>query len=170
MKRITAPSVFIIALCAATAAWSQALPRAEPGKVGLSAERLERIEQAFSREIDGGKLPGAVIMVARDGQLAYTKTIGFRDKDANAPLAEDLIFRIYSMTKPMVSVAAMILMEEGRLQLHRSGFEVSAGIRQAPGQRAAARSLRQSDLLDRAGRTADHGPRPAAAHGGPWLW
>ena len=117
MKRITAHSVFIIALCTATAAWAQALPRAEPGKVGLSAERLERIEQAFSREIDGGKLPGAVIMVARDGQLAYTKTIGYRDKGANAPLAEDSIFRIYSMTKPLVSVAAMILMEEGRLQL-----------------------------------------------------
>ena len=117
MKRIAAPGIFIIALCTVTAAWAQALPRAEPGKVGLSAERLERIEQAFSREIDGGKLPGAVIMVARDGQLAYAKTIGFRDKDANAPLAEDSIFRIYSMTKPLVSVAAMILMEEGRLQL-----------------------------------------------------
>jgi CubicO group peptidase (beta-lactamase class C family) len=117
MKRITAPSIFIVALCAAGTAWAQALPRAEPGKVGLSAERLERIEQAFKREIDGGKLPGAVIMVARDGQLAYTKTIGFRDKDANAPLSEDAIFRIYSMTKPLVSVAGMILMEEGRLQL-----------------------------------------------------
>jgi CubicO group peptidase (beta-lactamase class C family) len=117
MKRITAHGIFIVALCAASTAWAQALPRAEPGKVGLSAERLERIDQAFKQEIDGGKLPGAVIMVARDGQLAYTKSIGFRDKDANAPLSEDAIFRIYSMTKPLVSVAGMILMEEGRLQL-----------------------------------------------------
>jgi CubicO group peptidase (beta-lactamase class C family) len=117
MKRITAPGIFIIALCAASAAWSQALPRAEPGKVGLSAERLQRIEQAFRQEIDSGKLPGAVIMVARDGQLAYTKSIGFRDKNANAPMADDAIFRIYSMTKPLTTVAAMILMEEGKLEL-----------------------------------------------------
>ena len=80
--------------------------RARQGRA--SAERLERIEQALSRGIDGGKLPGAVIMVARDGQLAYTKTIGFRDKDANVLWPRDSIFRIYSMTKPLVSVAAMM--------------------------------------------------------------
>ncbi|UEM07809.1 beta-lactamase family protein (plasmid) [Skermanella rosea] len=117
MKRVVGPSLFVIALCAASAAWAQALPRADPAKVGVSAERLERIGQAFQKEIDAGKLPGAVMMVARDGQLVYAKTLGHQDKDAGKAMEEGSIFRIYSMTKPLVSVAAMILYEEGRIEL-----------------------------------------------------
>jgi CubicO group peptidase (beta-lactamase class C family) len=90
---------------------------AKPEEVGFSAERLNRIGQALNREIDQGKLPGAVVVVARKGRVAYFESFGFRDKAAGAPMTKDAIFEIYSMTKPLVSVAAMMLVEEGRLQL-----------------------------------------------------
>lgn len=93
------------------------LPTTAPEKVGLSAERLARIDKYFQGEVEKGRLPGGVVMIARRGELAYAKTFGFRDKGANAPMADDAIFRIYSMTKPFTSVAAMILVEDGRLQL-----------------------------------------------------
>ncbi len=96
---------------------AEPLPTAEPETVGMSAERLERIGSAFQQEIDKGALPGAVIMVARDGKLVYSAALGMENPDAKEPMAEDSIFRIYSMTKPLVSVAAMILMEEGKLEL-----------------------------------------------------
>ncbi|MGF1551278.1 MAG: serine hydrolase domain-containing protein [Paracoccaceae bacterium] len=107
-------------LLSATLALAQTapLPRAEPETVGLSAERLDRIGAAFQREIDEGRLPGVVVMVARRGKLVYSAALGAEDPQAEGEaMAEDSIFRIYSMTKPLVSVAAMILMEEGRLQL-----------------------------------------------------
>ncbi|KMO37851.1 beta-lactamase [Methylobacterium tarhaniae] len=95
----------------------EALAPARPDEVGLSAERLGRIGQAMEEEVAAGRLPGAVVMIARHGRLAYAESVGFRDKATGAPLAKDAIFRIYSMTKPLTSVAAMTLMEDGRLQL-----------------------------------------------------
>jgi CubicO group peptidase (beta-lactamase class C family) len=68
-------------------------------------------------EIADGKLPGAVVMVARKGKIVYSDAIGFQDKGANTPMKPDSIFRIYSMTKPLVSVAAMMLVEDGVIQL-----------------------------------------------------
>ena len=96
---------------------AQPLPTAEPESVGMSAERLDRIAEAFGRDIDAGELSGAVVMVARDGRLVYATALGEQDPATGEAMAEDSIFRIYSMTKPMVSVAAMILMEEGALAL-----------------------------------------------------
>jgi len=83
----------------------------------MSGPRLARIGEAFRKEIDQGKLPGAVLLVARKGKLVYSEAVGFQDKEAGKPIAKDSIFRIYSMTKPLVSVAAMLLVEEGRMQL-----------------------------------------------------
>ena len=115
MKRI---GVLVCAfVLVASVAWGRSLPTVEPEKVGLSSERLQRIAQVFQQEIDQGRLPGAIVLIARKGEVAYFESFGFRDKAANAPMPKDAIFRIYSMTKPLVSVAAMILMEEGRLQL-----------------------------------------------------
>jgi CubicO group peptidase (beta-lactamase class C family) len=85
--------------------------------VGLSSERLDRVGQALKGEIAKGKLPGAVALVARKGQVAYFESFGFQDKAGGAPMANDAIFRIYSMTKPLVSVAAIMLLEDGRLVL-----------------------------------------------------
>ena len=99
------------------AAQAQGLPGAAPESVGMSGPRLARIGAAFRKEIDQGNLPGAVLLVARKGKLVYAEALGFQDKAAGKPIAQDSIFRIYSMTKPLVSVAAVMLMEEGRLQL-----------------------------------------------------
>jgi CubicO group peptidase (beta-lactamase class C family) len=110
-------------------AHAQPLPAAKPEEVGLDPARLARIGQLLSAEVDAGRLPGGVIMVARRGKLVHTEAVGFRDKATRAALAPDAVFRIYSMTKPLVSVAAMILVEEGRLQLtdpvsrHLPGFD-----------------------------------------------
>ena len=109
------PGLLAIALAAPLAA--QPLPTARPEEVGLDPARLARIRPAMEREIEENRLPGAVIMVARRGKLAYAEAIGFRDRASNAPMPADAVFRIYSMTKPLASVAAMILVEEGRLQL-----------------------------------------------------
>jgi CubicO group peptidase (beta-lactamase class C family) len=93
------------------------LPAAEPEEVGLDPARLARIRPFIEREVAENRLPGAVVMIARRGKLAYAEAIGFRDKAAGTPMSLDTIFRIYSMTKPMTSVAALMLVEEGRLQL-----------------------------------------------------
>lgn len=83
----------------------------------MSAERLERLTTAFSQEIEGKALPGITVMVARKGQIVYSKAFGVRDPARTDPMAIDTIFRIYSMTKPMAAVAAMILVDDGKLQL-----------------------------------------------------
>jgi CubicO group peptidase (beta-lactamase class C family) len=105
----------------APAAWAQSapqpLPAATPEQVGMSAEKLAKISQTLKREVDQGKLPGAVVMVARKGKLVYADAIGFQDKGAGTPMSKESIFRIYSMTKPLASVAAMMLVEDGTIQL-----------------------------------------------------
>ena len=86
--------------------------------MGFSAERLAKITQVFKQEVEQGKLPGAVMMIVRKNQLIYHEAVGFQNKEAATPMTKDAIFRIYSMTKPMVSVAAMLLVEDGKLQLN----------------------------------------------------
>jgi CubicO group peptidase (beta-lactamase class C family) len=94
-----------------------ALPLARPDEVGLSPAGLARLGAVFQREIDRGQLPGVAIAVARNGRLAYQTCLGRLDPAHDAPMTADAIFRIYSMTKPIVSVATMMLVEEGRLGL-----------------------------------------------------
>jgi len=103
---------------AAQGAPPAALPRAGRAEdVGLSAERLARIGTWLKAEVEGGRIPGAIALVARGGRIAYLEAVGFRDRDARAPMPEDAIFRIASMTKPMASLALMMLAEEGRVML-----------------------------------------------------
>ena len=116
MRRLIAVVSAVLAL-SATLVWAEPLPSAHPEQVGLSPERLDRSGHALRAEIEKGKFPGAVALVARKGRVAYFEAFGSRDKAAGAPMTQDTIFRIYSMTKPLVSVAAMILMEDGRLVL-----------------------------------------------------
>ena len=97
--------------------WAQGLPAARPEQVGISSERLERVSRALRGEIEAGKIPGAVALVARKGRVVYFESFGLRDKASGDPMAKDAIFRLYSMTKPFASVAAMMLMEDGRLLL-----------------------------------------------------
>ncbi|HYV66932.1 MAG TPA: serine hydrolase domain-containing protein [Myxococcales bacterium] len=96
---------------------AQALPTASPEEVGLSSARLGRLGEAMRAEVEAKRLPGAVVLVARKGRIAYFEAVGARDPASGAALSKDAIFRIYSMTKPFVSVAALMLAEEGRLTL-----------------------------------------------------
>ena len=89
----------------------------EPGEVGLDAHRLGRIDRHFAPYVDDGRLPGWSLAVARHGQVAHLSTYGHRHVEDDLPVELDTIFRIYSMTKPIVSVALMLLHEEGRFEL-----------------------------------------------------
>jgi len=84
---------------------------------GVVAGRLARIKDVFEADVGKGIIPGAVALIARHGKLAYLEAFGFRDREKQLPMEKDSIFRIASMTKPMVSVAIMMLAEEGRLRL-----------------------------------------------------
>jgi len=121
MKRWMLVAAFLGAfLFAAPAAWSQVnlgLAQAPPEQAGVSKQKLDRIHDVFKREIDDGRLPGTVVLVARRGKLIYADAVGFQDKEESKPMALDSIFRIYSMTKPLVSVAAMMLVEDGKVEL-----------------------------------------------------
>jgi CubicO group peptidase (beta-lactamase class C family) len=93
------------------------LPASRPEELGLSASRLARLSAAFAAEIDRGLLPGAVMLIVRRGRIGFFEAIGTRDPETGAAMTPDSIFRIYSMTKPIVSTAAMMLFEEGRFLL-----------------------------------------------------
>ena len=83
----------------------------------MSKQKLDRIHDALKQHVADSKLPGTVVLVARKGKLIYADATGFQDKDEGKPMALDSLFRIYSMTKPLVSVAAMMLVEDGTIQL-----------------------------------------------------
>ena len=115
MHRLTALLTALLLVLSPLAA--RALPTANPEEVGLSKERLGRIAPALSRQIEAKSFPGAVAIVARKGKIAYFETVGQLDPTTSAPMPKDAIFRLYSMTKPLTSVAAMMLVEEGRIRL-----------------------------------------------------
>jgi CubicO group peptidase (beta-lactamase class C family) len=105
----------LFGLCAAASA--QALRPASPDSVGLSAERLERLSDALEQYVKDEQVAGSVTLVARRGRVAYFEAFGRRDREADAPMQRDAIFRIASQSKAIVSVAAMTLVEEGKLLL-----------------------------------------------------
>src|SRR6266852_1782238 len=117
MKRKTSISVFICTLVLATVAVAQDLPVVKPDTVGLSSDRLDRIAAAVQRNIDDKRIAGAVTLVARRGHVAWFKAQGMMDREAGKPMRPDTMFRICSMTKPITSVAVMMLYEEGRFLL-----------------------------------------------------
>jgi CubicO group peptidase (beta-lactamase class C family) len=88
-----------------------------PESVGMSADRLERIGAAMKSYVDRGVYAGISTLVARRGKVVHSRQFGWRDKEAQAPMAPDTIFRLYSMTKPVICVALMTLFEEGRFRL-----------------------------------------------------
>jgi CubicO group peptidase (beta-lactamase class C family) len=90
---------------------------ADAGEVGFDAERLSRIDAHFARYVDDGRLPGWLILVSRAGKIVHLSAYGYRDLESRAPLERDTLFRIYSMTKPVTVVAAMMLYEEGAFEL-----------------------------------------------------
>jgi CubicO group peptidase (beta-lactamase class C family) len=94
------------------------LPQAKPESLGLSSVRLQRMSDAFKREIDKGTTPGVTVMVARRGQIGWFDALGKQNPAASAPMAHNTIFRIFSMTKPIVSIGTMMLLEEGHFLLN----------------------------------------------------
>jgi CubicO group peptidase (beta-lactamase class C family) len=110
----------LAALCIgpALAAATHDLPTAKPESVGMSSERLARLDSGMKSLIDQGRLAGTVTMVARHGKVVEFAALGKRDLAANAPMQKDSIFRIYSMSKPITGVAMMMLFEEGKWQLN----------------------------------------------------
>jgi len=96
---------------------SELTVQVDPSEVGFDPARLERLDRHFRRYVDEQRLPGWQIVISRGGQVVHHATYGMRDVEAGLPVEDDTIFRIYSMTKPITSVAAMLLYEEGRFDL-----------------------------------------------------
>lgn len=113
LQRALRLSTFVVLAAFAIAA--AAFETAQPEAVGLSAERLERLTQTLEQYVEDGRLAGGVALVARRGQIAYLHAFGERDREANAPMTPDAMFRIASQTKAIVSTAVMMLQEEGAL-------------------------------------------------------
>src|SRR5712692_10342647 len=107
----------LLCLISVNFVWAQALPVARPEQVGLSSDRLNRLTATLKADVDKGVIPGAVLLVARHGKVALFETVGVRNPETKAPMTKDAIFRIYSMSKPITSVSAMMLFEEGRFSL-----------------------------------------------------
>ena len=114
-------SVLVLSLALVPAAVRAEMPAQMAGKpedVGLSSTQLKRLEAVTKKNIDDGLMPGAVMLVARRGKVAWVSVQGRRTPDADDPMKFDSIFRIYSMTKPITSLVLMQLVEEGRLQVY----------------------------------------------------
>src|SRR6201995_962860 len=119
MKSISAIAWAICLLASNGAFAENPLPRAKPEEVGISSERLARIDSVLKADIDAGRIPGAVIAIARPGKPRKLDAYGFRDKAANVAMTTDTIFNIASMTKPMTTVGALLLYEQGKLDRKR---------------------------------------------------
>ena len=111
-------SIGLLGLLLSTAAFAQSLPTANrPEDVGMSSQRLERLRRKVQADVESGRIPGAVLLLARNGKVASFDAIGFQERASKRPMKSDAIFRIASMSKPITSVAIMILAEEGRLDI-----------------------------------------------------
>jgi CubicO group peptidase (beta-lactamase class C family) len=116
-RHIKASLFSALTLVAANSAFAESVVRTRPAEAGLSPAGLARIGAYINNEIATNKIPGAVMMIQRHGKVAYYETFGVRDPGTKAPMTANTIFRIYSMSKPITTVAAMMLVEEGKLQL-----------------------------------------------------
>jgi CubicO group peptidase (beta-lactamase class C family) len=108
--------VTLFCLLISSTAWAE-LSTAKPEDVGLSSERLNRISITLKAHIEKGVIPGAVVLVARKGKIAYFESFGMRDLETSSPMQKDTIFQLYSITKPITSVGLMMLHEQGRIYL-----------------------------------------------------
>lgn len=117
VRRLLLLGLAPLALGPASLCLAQELPRADPAEAGVSDERLHRLDAFIEGAIAQGRIPGAVVLIARGGHVIHHVAYGLADRDAGRPMRRDDIFRIYSMTKPVVSVALLTLYEEGKFQL-----------------------------------------------------
>src|SRR5215469_16995319 len=108
----------LVWLALVSAAVAETLPNAKPEEVGFSSERLGRVTEMLRTNIAAGEIPGAVLLIARQGKIAYFESLGLLDPQAKTPMSKDAIFRIYSMSKAITTVAAMTLFEEAKFTLN----------------------------------------------------
>ncbi len=118
LRQLSLMAVAALCVGSTVAAATHDLPTAKPESVGMSSERLARLDAGMKSLINEGRLAGTVTMVARHGKVVEFDAAGKRDLASNAPMQKDSIFRIYSMSKPITGVAMMMLFEEGRWQLN----------------------------------------------------
>jgi CubicO group peptidase (beta-lactamase class C family) len=116
LKRTLLPVLFALLLFPVLSR-AQSLGFAKPEDVGFSRERLDRIVGTLNADIAKGIIPGAALLIVRNGKIAFYDSFGWLDPATKTPMPKDAIFRIYSMSKPITSVAAMILVEQGKLLL-----------------------------------------------------
>jgi CubicO group peptidase (beta-lactamase class C family) len=108
----------LLALGIALPVAAQGIPKAQsPEEVGFVATRLKRLSDRIEEGVKNNELPGAVVLIVRNGKIAMFDAFGYRDKETKAPMKTDTIFRIASMSKPITSTAALMLVEEGRIAL-----------------------------------------------------
>jgi CubicO group peptidase (beta-lactamase class C family) len=108
----------VLGILLSVVALAQPLPVAKnPEEVGISSQRLERVRRQMKADVESGRIPGAVLLIARNGKIASLDAVGFQERSAQKTMRNDSIFRVASMTKPIVSVASMILAEEGKLDI-----------------------------------------------------
>jgi CubicO group peptidase (beta-lactamase class C family) len=154
--------VVSLTLLAMSVAQAAPLPRAaKPEDVGFSSQRLQRLTDTFKADVNAEKIPGAVILVARRGKVAYFQTFGFQDRAAGTAMKPDSIFRLASLTKPVTMVAALMLAEQGKLQLmdpisvhlpQLQNLQVGVEVREGSGERRLAleparRAVTVQDLM-----------------------
>jgi CubicO group peptidase (beta-lactamase class C family) len=127
-RTLLATSLFVcwtVSIC-------QDLPKlSRPEDGGFSSERLARITKLFQASVDKRAIPGAVLLVARDRKFVYLQAVGYQDREKSIPMKPDAIFRIASMTKPITSVAVMMLAEEGKIDLLAPVSEYLPELKQA---------------------------------------
>jgi len=144
-------SFLALASVIAVSAQGEGLTKAgQPEEVGFSSQRLERITEAFQREVDSLAIPGAVVLVARDGKVAYEKTFGYQNREERVPMTAQSIFRIASMSKPITTVAAMMLVEEGKLDISAPVAQYLpefSGLKVGPDAEAVKRAMTVQDLM-----------------------
>ena len=146
MKTLRNALAGFVVVFALTLAWPllAAAPSAKPEEVGLSSERLKRVAELVQRHISAGSFSGAVALVARNGRIGYHEAFGQMDLEAKKPMVKDGIFAIMSMTKPVIGVATLMMMEEGKVRLQDPvskfipewrGMTVAVSLPGAPGAR-----------------------------------
>ena len=119
LKTLRTALAGLLVVYSLTLAWpiTAAAPSAKPEDVGLSTERLKRVAELVQRHIAAGSFSGAVALVARNGRVGYHEAFGQMDMEAKKPMVKDGIFSIMSMTKPIIGVATLMMMEEGKVRL-----------------------------------------------------
>jgi CubicO group peptidase (beta-lactamase class C family) len=144
-------SIGWLGLLLPAAALAQTLPAAHrPEDLGISSQRLERVRQRMQADVQSGRIPGAVLLIARNGKVAWLDALGFQERKSQTPMQTDSIFRIASMSKPITSTAIMLLAEEGKLDIgapvaqYLPEFrEMTVGVEKA----APKRAMTVQDLL-----------------------